>query len=115
MKIVKLFASAAYLAIAALPHAAYAWDGAKSGKITGLDVTDGQNYGFRVYLDGSPMCGTSEGWAYMNRDWDNYDAMAALLTSAYLGGKDVTIYTTKVGRTAKSDTFYFDRMRHPSP
>lgn len=74
-----------------------AWDGVKSGKISGLDVTQAQNYGFRVYMDGTPMCGTTESWAYINKDWDNYQAMVSLLTSAYLSGKTVAIYTNKVG------------------
>lgn len=76
----------------------FAWDGVKGGKITGLDVTNAQNFGFRVYMDGTPMCGTAEGWAYINKDWDNYQAMVSLITSAYLSGKNVTIYTNKVGQ-----------------
>lgn len=73
------------------------WDGVNSGRISGIDVTEGQNYGFRVYLDGTPMCGTSEAWAYMNADWNNYEAAAALLTSAYLSGRSVIVYTTRNG------------------
>lgn len=77
---------------------AYAWDGATTGKIVGLDVvTSGQNFGFRIYMDGRPMCGTSEAWAYLNKDRDNYDAMVSLLTSVYLTGKNVTILTMKNG------------------
>lgn len=76
---------------------ALAWDGVKTGKITGIDTTSGNNYGFRVWLDGTPMCGTAENWAYMNRNWDNYDATAALLTAAYLASKTVVIYTDKNG------------------
>jgi hypothetical protein len=74
-----------------------AWDGIKNGKITGVDVTNAQNFGFRIYMDGTPMCGTTEGWAYVNKDWDNYDALVSLLTSAYLAGKTVIVHTTKVG------------------
>lgn len=80
---------------------AFAWDGVKGGKITGLDVTNAQNFGFRVYMDGTPMCGTTESWAYINKDWDNYQAMVSLLTSAYLAGKTVTIYTNKVGQNCE--------------
>lgn len=80
---------------------AYAWDGAKTGKITAIDIAEGQNFGFRIYMDGNPMCGTTDAFAYMNRDWDNYDAMAALLTSAYFSGKSVLVYTTKVGTNCK--------------
>ena len=79
------------------PVSAQAWDGVKTGRITGIDTTDGANFGFRVYSDGTPMCGTSEGWAYMNSAWDNYQATAALLTSAYTSGKQVTIFTVRQG------------------
>lgn len=73
-----------------------AWDGAKTGKITGLDaVADGQNYGFRVYIDGSAMCGTSENWAFINANASNYNAVVSLLTTAYLSNKTVIIYTNK--------------------
>lgn len=93
---------AAILLIAAsisLPSAStLAWDGIKTAKLTGVHVVaDGQNYGFRIYLDGSPLCGTDATWAYLNKDADNYDAMVSLLTSAYFSGKSVTVYTDKVG------------------
>lgn len=85
-------------ALAWAPTPARAWDGVTSGKITGVDVvTDGQNYGFRIYMDGKPMCGTSAGWAYVNRVEDNYNAMVSLLTSAYLSDRLVTIYADKNG------------------
>ena len=74
-----------------------AWDGVKSGKISGLDVTNAQNYGFRVYMDGTPMCGTTENWAYINKSWDNYEAMVSLIASAYLSGKTVVVHTNRVG------------------
>jgi hypothetical protein len=74
-----------------------AWDGIKSGKISGIDVTDGQNFGFRVYMDGTPMCGTDQAWGYINKDWDNYDAMVSVLTSAYFNGKTVMLHMVKTG------------------
>jgi hypothetical protein len=76
---------------------AQTWDGVKTGKITGIDTTDGVNFAFRVYMDGTPMCGSSAGWAYMNSSWDNYQATAGLLTTAYISGKQVTIYTVRQG------------------
>lgn len=77
---------------------AYAWDGMKSGKLTRVDVvTNGDNFGFRVYQDGSPMCGTSESWGFVNKGDSNYDAMVALLMSAYMNGKSVTVLSTKEG------------------
>lgn len=77
--------------------ASFAWDGAKGGNISGVEVTNAQNYGFRVYMDGTSMCGTAATWAYINKNWDNYEAMVSLLTSAYISGKTVAIYTTRVG------------------
>ena len=74
-----------------------AWDGSKSGKVTGIDLTGGQNFGFRVYMDGTPMCGTTESWAYVNKDFDNYDAFVSVITTAYFSGKPITLITTKVG------------------
>ncbi len=77
---------------------AQGWAGVKSGAISGIDVTSGQNFGLRVYMDGSPMCGEgSAAWAFANKDFDNYDALASLLTSAYMPGKQVGIYTTREG------------------
>lgn len=86
-----------------LPSAsALAWDGIKTAKLTGLHVVaDGQNFGFRIYLDGTPLCGTDANWAYLNKDADNYDAMVSLLTSAYFSGKQVTVYTDKMGSYCK--------------
>lgn len=77
---------------------ATAWDGIKSGKVSGIDVaTEGQNFGFRVYLDGTPMCGTTEAWAFVNKDANNYDAIVSVITSAYLAGKSVTLFTNQAG------------------
>lgn len=77
---------------------AYAWDGVKSGKLTRVDVvTNGENFGFRAFQDGSPMCGTSEDWGFVNKGDSNYEAMVAVLMSAYMNGKSVTLYSTKEG------------------
>jgi hypothetical protein len=76
---------------------AQGWAGQKTGKITGIDLTEGENFGFRLYMDGTSMCGTTEVWAFMNKSWDNYQATAALLTSAYLTQKNVTVLTYRDG------------------
>jgi hypothetical protein len=85
----------------AMPATAQSSDGVRSGKITAIHLTDGDNYAFRIYLDGTSFCGTAANWAYMNTDWSNYQATAAILTSAWLAGKNVTIYTAKVGDFCK--------------
>ena len=76
------------------------WDGAKSGHITGIDVsTNGENYGFRIFIDGTPMCGSGTAeWAYVNKSADNYDALVSLLTSAYISNKTVGLHTTAQGQ-----------------
>lgn len=85
-------------ALALSGQPALAWDGIKTGKITGLDVVaDGQNFGLRVYMDGTPMCGTSITWAFMNKSASNYDATVAVLTSVYLAGKTAVVHTMKNG------------------
>lgn len=72
---------------------ASAWDGDKTGKITQIEVSAGTSYGFRIRLDGSGAMCASHAWAYMNITWDNYDAAASLLISAWLAGKTVRIYS----------------------
>ncbi len=76
---------------------AFAWDGVKYGKITGVDVTDAENFAVRVYLDGTPVCGTTESWGYVNKGHSNYEAMVAIINSAFLSGRQVTIYTNRTG------------------
>lgn len=89
-------AFAVALAIWSVPSPA--WDGVKTGKITGIDVvSDAGNFGFRVYMDGTPMCGTSEVWAFANKNVTNYDALVATVTSAYLAGKNITVLSNKAG------------------
>ena len=74
---------------------AAAWDGAVSGKIVGLDVTGGGNYDFRVYLDSGATCGNGNNWAYVNKSYDNYDAMVSMMTLAFASNKNVIIYSTR--------------------
>lgn len=77
------------------PSSAQAWDGVATFKIARIDTTQGLNFGFRVHGD-QPMCGAgSPWWVYMNVNWDNYQATAALLTSAWLAGRQVTVHSIK--------------------
>jgi hypothetical protein len=94
-KLVALGAALALVGGATQPAAAQSWDGSPSGKIANIDASDGYNYAFRVYI-GVRMCGNdSPYWAYMNIDFNNYQATAALLTAAWLSGKTVTIFSNK--------------------
>lgn len=76
---------------------AQAWDGVVNGTITRIDVSSGgDDYGFRVYLSpGQAMCtGSTADWAFINKSTSNYEASVAMLNSAFLAGKPVTLYTT---------------------
>lgn len=77
----------------------FAWDGSASGKITLFEATDAENYGFRVHVaSGTGQCGAgTPGWSYVNKSFDNYDVFVSLLTSAFLAGKSVTIYSDNIG------------------
>lgn len=62
---VRLCALAALLLTATSP--AMAWDGIKTGTVYAVQVTGGQNFGFRVLLtDAANMCGDGPNWAYLN-------------------------------------------------
>jgi len=79
---------------------AFAWDGGAAGKITLLDATNAENYGFRVQVAGSAagLCGAgTPSWPYVNKSFDNYDVFVSLLTSAFLAGKSVMIYLDNIG------------------
>lgn len=79
----------------------HAWDGNRNGKISVIDVTGAQNYGFRLLLEGNPiLCSLSSSqqatWAYLNKSNDNYQAYVGLLTAAMFAGKSVSIYSNFV-------------------
>jgi hypothetical protein len=85
------------LCLAASPSFA-SWDGAVAGTIAQIDVTDGQNFGFRVTLSSGPvMCTGGATWAYLNEADSNYKVYIATLLLAKAAGKQVTLYTTNNG------------------
>ena len=80
----------------ATPATAQTWDGAVTGKVSGIDTSSGNNLDFRVYLDGAAACGSgTPGFAYMNHNYDNYQVTAALIMTAWTTNRSVTLYTTK--------------------
>jgi hypothetical protein len=80
----------------ATPADAQTWDGVIVGKVSGIDAANGNNLDFRVFLDGAPACGANTpGFAYMNHSYDNYQATAALLMTAWTTNRTVTLFTTK--------------------
>jgi hypothetical protein len=75
--------------------AAWAWDGAVSGTINGIDVTDGA-YAFRIDLVGAPaLCGNTNTWAFVDVNNPDYKTYVALLLSAHAAGRSVLVYTTR--------------------
>jgi hypothetical protein len=67
------------------------------GKIATIGVADATNYGVRVFLNpGQVMCGTGTPfWAFIPAGFNNYQAMLSLLTTSWIAGKNVVIYTTR--------------------
>jgi hypothetical protein len=77
--------------------AAHAWDGTSTGTISAIEVTNGTNQGFRIYLTGvTAMCSGGTMWAYLNDDDSNYKTYAAALMMAKAQASTVTIFTTLV-------------------
>lgn len=73
---------------------ALAWDGVVAGTIHALDVTQGENYGFRVYLNGvGSNCTGGANWSYINESDSNYKTFVAVLMMAKAQEAQVTIYT----------------------
>ena len=82
------------LGAVAFPNPALAWSGQVSGVIFELDVTDGNDFGFRVFLPVTSMCGTSTpNWAYLNSSDSNYSTYAAALMMAKATSEGVTIFS----------------------
>jgi len=79
-----------------LAISAHAWDGVQLGTIATVDVAPGDNYGFRVSLDGgATLCGNANTWAYLNEADSNYKTFVGVLMAAKLAGKSVVIYANR--------------------
>ncbi len=77
-------------------NASAAWDGVVSGGIGTIDVTAGENYGFRLTLKGVPkLCGNSHNWAYLNESDSNYKTFVSVLLAARMSKSPVFVYTNK--------------------
>lgn len=87
--------SIASLSFVMIVPRAYAWDGIVKGLINSIDVTDADNYGFRITLtQGEKFCGTTT-WAFINKSDSNYETYVSVLLTAKMSGKAVTIFTTQ--------------------
>jgi hypothetical protein len=89
---VLLVAAACFMSVSA-----HAWDGSNAGVPGLIEVTNGQNFGFRVHL-ATPvsMCGQStQAWAYLNATDSNYATYVAVILSAKAQGTQVIVYTIR--------------------
>lgn len=78
------------------------WHGSVYGKISVIEVTSGNNYGFRVVLEGTPkLCGNNHAWAYLNESDSNYQVFVSVLTAAKAAGQSVILYTTRQDNSAE--------------
>lgn len=77
------------------------WGGQVTGKITNIDVTSGENYGFRVTVGGTQMCAGGSSWAYLNASDDNYKTYTAVLMMAKALGQTVIISSNLVSGQCK--------------
>jgi hypothetical protein len=83
----------------ALPGVSSAWDGIVSGaRVTAIDVTSAENFGFRVYLP-PEVCGSgTPNWAYVTEGDSNYQAYVQALLQAKAMGLLITVYSNRDGR-----------------
>ncbi|KQV94760.1 hypothetical protein [Rhizobacter sp. Root1221] len=80
---------------AALQAPAHAWDKSSHGTIAVTEVTAGQNFGYRVWLDGEPaLCSNGLGWAYLLETDSNYKTFVAALLMAKAMRNPVTVHTS---------------------
>lgn len=95
---ITLFQAVLLSCLTATTLAANAWDGIVTGNIASIDVTGGNNYGFRVALEGTPaLCGNAHTWAFVNESDSNYQTFVAVLLAAKAAKQNVTLFTNKTG------------------
>jgi hypothetical protein len=77
---------------------AHAWDGTVSGAVYAVEITGGNNFGFRVFISGvTNMCGSGSNWAYLNESDSNYKTYVAAILAAKAQGSPVTVFSTLEG------------------
>lgn len=85
---------------------ALAWDGNVTGKITSIQVTAAENYGFRISIDALVnLCGAGplDGFGYINKSNDNYQTYVAILTAAALADKKVQVLMNRHPTTQRCE------------
>lgn len=85
-----------FLFLILIPFKTTAWDGSIAGKIAAIDVTDNNNYDFRVTLEGAKKpCGNDNTWAYLNHTDSNYNTYISVLLAAHLAGKEILVFANQ--------------------
>lgn len=73
-----------------------AWDAVTTGTIAQIDVTSGNNYGFRISLKNSPqLCANEHRWAYLNENDSNYNVYVSVLMAAKAANQTVIVFTNR--------------------
>lgn len=76
----------------------WAWDGVTVGRVVAVEVTQGPNLGFRIWLDPNQvMCTAGAHFAFLYETDSNYKTYVATLLLAKVTGAQVTIFTTNEG------------------
>lgn len=86
------------------PTTGHAWDGDFTGRIDWIEVSQGNNYGFRVHLVGvTEICAGGTDWAFVNEADSNYRVFVATLLMAKANFNTVRIFTTAEPYPPKPD------------
>ena len=79
-----------FISIFGAVSSAWAWDETQSFVPWQIDVTDGSNYGFRVW---GVSCGGVAAFGYLLSTDSNYSTYVAVILMAKAQGNTVTFYT----------------------
>jgi len=94
----RVFTVGAMAAAILCSSSGWAWDGATTGRVVVIEVTQGANLGFRIWLDpNQQMCSAGAHFAFLYETDSNYKAYVATLLLAKASGSQVSIYTTNEG------------------
>lgn len=88
------------LLLAISSFAASAWDGAITGTVTSIEITDSGNFDFRVNIGaytGTVCFSGSPGWAYLNATDANYATYTKALMLAKAAGLTAQVSMWRVG------------------
>lgn len=94
----RLIGIAAILGLFMPLSAAFGQSSTREGTISNIYLSAGTNFGIRVYLlkNGVNQLSDCPGfWAYVNKDFDNYELYASSIITSYAQGKKATLVISK--------------------